>query len=270
MTQTSSTAGTTAANTAAPRYPGDSPLVRQFESSYNLLHPSHRDGFFMDLVLDTVRTYPRPRRILDIGCGEGVGTDPALFQRVVKESDEFWGVEPDTSIKPREGVFTNFQHALFEEANIPDNSVDVAYSCMVMEHVQNPQAFMSKCYKVLKPGGTYIFLTVNGAHYFAMISNTLRMLKLDETVLRIARPGHVVDGYHYPTAYKFNRPGQIDRTCEALGFEKPRYVFAEHDGAKAYFPGPTRVAWKALTWKRKVIKKQRSLLELIGVIRKPG
>lgn len=252
------------------KFAGDSPLVRKFESSYNLLHPSHRDQFFMDMVLDTIRTYPRPRRILDIGCGEGVGTDPALFKQVVSESDEFWGVEPDTSIKPREGVFTNFQHALFEDANIPDNSIDVAYSCMVMEHVQNPEAFMRKCHRVLKPGGTYIFLTVNGAHYFAMISNTLRMLKLDETVLRIARPGHVVDGYHYPTAYKFNRPRQIDAACAALGFDKPRYVFAEHEGAKCYFPGPTKAAWHALTWKRKVMQNPRVLLELIGVIRKPG
>lgn len=253
-----------------PRFPGDSPLAAQFERSYNLLHPSHRDGFFMDLVLDMVKTYPKPRRIVDIGCGEGVGTDPALFQRVVAESDEFWGIEPDTNIKPRPGVFTNFQHALFEDANIPDNSVDCAYSCMVMEHVQNPDAFMQKLHRVLKPGGTYIFLTVNGAHYFALISNTLRKMKVDETVLRIARPGHVVDGYHYPTAYKFNRPRQIDACCEKLGFEKPRYVFAEHDGAKYYFPGPTKLAWHALTAKRKVWKNPRLLLELIGIIRKPG
>lgn len=255
---------------ASPRFAGDSPLVRQYEASYNLLHPSHRDAFFMDLVLDTVRTYKRPRRILDIGCGEGVGTDPELFKRVVAESDEFWGVEPDTSVKPREGVFSNFQHALFEDANIPDNSVDLAYSCMVMEHVQNPDAFMAKAFRVLKPGGTYIFLTVNGAHYFAMIANAMRKMKIDEFMLRVARPGQVVEGYHYPTAYKFNKPRQIDAACARLGFEKPRYVFVEHDGAKFYFPGPTSVAWHALTYKRKLIKNPRALLELIGVIRKPS
>jgi ubiquinone/menaquinone biosynthesis C-methylase UbiE len=223
----------------------------------------------MDLVLDVIRTYGRPRRVLDIGCGEGVGTDPALFQRVVAESDEFWGVEPDTSIEPRPGVFSNFQHALFEDAEIPDESIDVAYSCMVMEHVQNPEGFMAKAFRVLKPGGTYIFLTVNGAHYFARIANAMRALRVDETVLRAVRSEAVVEGYHYPTAYKFNRPRQIAAVCSRLGFEAPRYVFAEHEGARCYFPGPTVAAWHLFTLKRRLLRNPRLLLELICAIRKP-
>jgi SAM-dependent methyltransferase len=261
---------TTAATTPlASAKPGDSPMVGQYERSYNLLPPTHRDGFFMELVVDVAHTYPRPRRVLDIGCGHGVGTDEALFNPIRSAADEFWGVEPDTSITPPPGVFTNFQHALFEDAAIPDNSIDIAYSCMVMEHVQDPGRFMARVHRVLKPGGTYIFLTVNGDHYFARIANAMRKLKVDEAVLRIARPSEVVEGYHYPTAYKFNKPRQIEKSCRELGFEPPRFVFTEHD-ARAYFPGPTKLFWHALTAKRRVIRNPRSLLELIGVIRKPA
>lgn len=59
--------------------PGDFPLIARFEKRFNLLQPSHRDGFFMDFVLNMVQTYSAARRVMDFGRGEGVGTDPELF-----------------------------------------------------------------------------------------------------------------------------------------------------------------------------------------------
>ena len=185
------------------------------------------------------------------------------------EADELWGIEPDTSVRPRPGSFDNFQNTLFEDANIPDDSVDFAYSCMVMEHVRDPRAFMSKVYRVLKPGGSYMFLTVNGGHYFAQISNTLRKLALDEWTLRLVRSRQLIESYHYPTAYKFNTPSQIGQICRELGFEPPRYIFAEHEGAKYYFPGPAVLFWHLMIAKRRMLQHRENLLELICWIRKP-
>lgn len=242
----------------------------QLEAGYNLLPPSERDAFFISVMLDVLKRYPRPNVVVDIGCGEGIGTAADKLTGVRSLADQLWGIEPDKSITPKPGVFDRFEHALFEDCTIPDNSVDLAYSCMVMEHVTNPQAFMTRLYRCLKPGGSYVFLTVNGAHYFARIANAMRNLKIDEKVLRIVRPGQVVESYHYPTAYQFNKPSQIDRTCQQLGFEAPRYVFAEHIGAKCYFPGPTKLFWHTMIAKRRLIKNPRSLLELICWIRKPA
>jgi hypothetical protein len=128
---------------------------------------------------------------------------------------------------------------------------------------------MDRLYRALRPGGSYIFMTVNGAHYFARIANALRRAGLDEHVLRAVRGSGAVDGYHYPTAYRFNDPATIARLCERTGMCQPRFVFAEHDGAKCYFPGPSKAAWHALTLKRRLIRRKESLLQLIGLITRP-
>jgi SAM-dependent methyltransferase len=248
----------------------DSPLFAQFEKSYNLLHPSERDGFFVDLVQDVILSQRGLRCVVDIGCGRGIGTSADMFARLRPECDELIGVEPDKSIEPAAGVFTAFHRSTFEECEIPDGSVDVAFSCMVMEHVTDPAAFMSRLYRALRPGGQYIFMTVNSAHYFGIISNALRRLGLDEQVLRLVRGRQSVDSYHYPTAYRFNDPACISRVCRSSGFAEPRFVFAEHPGAQCYFPGPTKAVWHALTLKRRIIRKPNLLLELIGLVTKPA
>jgi ubiquinone/menaquinone biosynthesis C-methylase UbiE len=151
------------------------------------------------------------------------------------ECDELIGVEPDQSRELAPGVFTALHRSTFDEFEIPDGSVDVAFSCMVMEHVAYLAALMSRLYRPLRPSGKYIFMTVNGAHYFGIISNALRRLGMDEQVLRLVRGSQSVDSYHYPTAYRFNDPACISQVCRSCGFDQPRFVFAEHPGAKCYF-----------------------------------
>jgi SAM-dependent methyltransferase len=263
------TSTTADASSAALGTDVESPLFDRFEHSYNLLHPSERDGFFVELVRDVIRSQPAPRRVADIGCGSGIGTKPELIARLRPECDELIGVEPDVNVDPAPGVFTALHRSTFEECEIPDDSVDVAFSCMVMEHVVDPARFMARLERVLRPGGKYIFMTVNGAHYFALISNALRRIGVDEHVLRMVRGGASVDSYHYPTAYRFNDPERISSVCASVGMPSPRFVFAEHPGARCYFPGPTKMAWHALTLKRKVVRRPELLLELIGLVTKP-
>ena len=43
---------------------------------------------------------------------------------------------------------------------IPDNSVDVFYSEMILEHIDNPQAAIDESFRILKPGGIAIHTTV--------------------------------------------------------------------------------------------------------------
>lgn len=246
-------------------------LFTEHEEKYNLNHTSERREFFTKLVIDKARQYNRPT-VLDIGCGDGIGRTGEFLQQIKAVSGKFMGIDPDKNIKPAEGIFEYFENALFEKSHIPDNSVDIAYSSMVMEHVVNPDEFFKKLYTVLKPGGCYLFLTVNGNHYFAWITKFIKGIGLEELVLKLTRGKDVVEAYHYPVAYKINTPKQIEKTAANNGFEKPKYVFIERSngGKPVYFPGPLILIWRALMFKRKIIKRKEDLLELICLIKKPA
>ena len=181
-----------------------------------------------------------------------------------------WGIEPDPTVTIDPRFFKNVQRCMLEDANLPINHFDLVYAYLVMEHVMNPRAFMEVVYRCLKPGGAFFFLTPNGRHYFTRIASTLHTLRLDEVVLRMLHGRATVDWYHYPVAYAFNKPGQINKVIEGMGFEEPRYLFIESVGPRSYFPGPFKPFYWMMTLKRRRIHNPKCLLDMIGCIRKPA
>lgn len=250
-----------------PTRPNDHLSFHELASRYNFQQTSTRTYLFTRLLAEECAAYRHPVRALDIGCGQGIGRKPALTRVVANHIDELWGLEPDESVLPEEGIFTNFQHALMETAVLPENYFDVVYSFMVVEHVADARGFLQAVHRCLKPGGVHFFMTINGAHYFALIASTLKRLMLDELVLRIVR-GKEVDEYHYPVQYRLNTPRIIDRTARLTGFDPPEYVFLEEEGPAPYFPGPLRPVMGLFDLKRKLWKNPRSLLTLLCRMRK--
>lgn len=248
--------------------PDDTLSWEAMRSQYNFRHTTPRGKVFARLVREHCAGLTRPVRVLDIGCGRGIERDIESTRTIRPVVDEFWGIEPDPSVTPPEGVFDNFQHALLEDAKLPENYFDLAYSFLVMEHVADPDSFMRAVARTLKPGGVHMFGTINGVHYFARIANFLRAIKLDEVILRIVRGKSEVDEYHYPVQYKINKTRDIDRYAAAHGFEKPDYVFIEERGADKYFPGPFKVILHALNKKRDIIRTPESLLIVMTKMRK--
>lgn len=229
---------------------------------YNFRHPTERGDIFARLIREECARRQRPLRVLDIGCGKGIELSIARTRSIRPLVDDFWGIEPDDTITPEAGLFDHYQNALMETSTLPENAFDLAYSFMVMEHVKEPRPFLSAVARCLKPGGSYLFGTINGAHYFAKIAGTLRALHLDEFVLRTVRGSTEVEKYHYPVFYRINKPRVIEAMAEELGFEKPEYVFLEQLGPVPYFPGPFRVILNALNKKRDLIRDPRRLLVL--------
>lgn len=223
---------------------------------------------FCSFIRNEAERYGAGVRGLDIGCGVGIGMRPSATAAVAQCFDELWGVEPDADVK-QPPVFAHVEHAVFESAKLPDDYFDVSYSFMVMEHVADPKRFMSKLFRALRPGGCYVFLTVNGVHYFSRIANALRASRLDETVLRMLFGKQNVEGYHYPTQYRFNRPSQIEPVCEEVGFEKPEYVYVERSGRMSYMKGPLALVGDHLARSRLTDKRSERLLDLFCRVRKP-
>ncbi len=236
-----------------PKRPHDALSFDDLASRYNFQLTSNNRLPFTRLVIDECRARPRPIRVLDVGCGRGIGRRIEYTWAIREHCDELWGIEPDPGVKPDEGLFDRLECALMEDADVPENYFDVAYAYMVAEHVVNPKAFLSAIARCLRPGGVFISMTPCGRHYFTRTAKLLHTLKLDEGVLRIIRRG-TVDDYHYPVAYRMNTERAVTDAAKASGFAEPKYAYLEGLGTKGYMKGPLVLAYHALSLKRKLIK----------------
>ncbi len=252
----------------APVRPYDDVGFEKLRDSYNFELTRDRRVVFTRLILNECLRIEKETgtspNVLDVGCGKGIGIEINFTKAVAGFANELWGIEPDEGIDAAPGVFTNYQHALMETAELPEAHFDIVYSYMVMEHVADPVAYFSAVARCLKPGGIHMFMTPNGRHYFAIFTKTLKSLKVEERVLRIVRKEEDVEGYHYPVQYQCNTPKQISTAGVKSGFPKNEIAFIEEDGPRVYMTGPLRPLFHLLKFKRRVYKKQSHLLTLIA------
>lgn len=92
--------------------------------------------------------------VLDIGCGR---TAPNL-SRLIGKAGTLYGIDviDFTVAEDRLHLFTN---DVRDMKDIPSNSIDVAYSRAVMEHLPEIESAYAEIARVLRPGGVYIFTT---------------------------------------------------------------------------------------------------------------
>lgn len=91
-------------------------------------------------------------RVIDLGCGEAPYKDDIL-----KVADEYIGVDWKSSFHDQSNVdvFAN----LCETLPFDDCYADTVVSFQVMEHLPEPDFFLSECYRILRAGGK-LFITV--------------------------------------------------------------------------------------------------------------
>lgn len=266
--------GTSSATTdwsswVSPVKPNDGLPFDELLTTYNFENTSNLRLTFARAVIEACGRAKGPVTALDVGCGRGLGRRFEYVRAIREHVDSFWGLEPDEGVTPAEGIFDHFQHALMETAELPAEAFDVAYSYMVMEHVEDPEGFLRAVARCLKPGGEFLFVTPNGRHYFTRIAKITHALKIDEAVLRLVK-GKQKDDYHYPVRYRFNTEAQIIGAAQRAGMARPDLVYVESEGPKSYLPGPLRPILRLMAVKRRMYRNPKNLLSIIGRIRKPA
>ena len=95
--------------------------------------------------------------ILDIGCATG-----ALLDSLRGRGWRVTGVEISPSADYAVNVRAlDVRNLPLEENNFPDESFDVVLASHLIEHLNNPKAFLSETFRVLKNGGSIFVTTPN-------------------------------------------------------------------------------------------------------------
>jgi ubiquinone/menaquinone biosynthesis C-methylase UbiE len=197
----------------------------------------NRHELLIDWILDSVAP---GANVLDVGANDG-SFCPEV-RRVAEHAGVFGGVDPDAAKLERNPLLMQRFPGTLEEASIPDCSFDCIYAIYVLEHVAKERAFIRAASRVLRPGGSFFFITPNGYHYFAAIAALLARIGLQEPVLRLIRPRELIGRYHYPALYRLNTPRKLKRFGREAGFAQFEFRYSELlTEVACYFPGPLKV-----------------------------
>ncbi len=102
-------------------------------------------------------------RILDIGCGGGLLSEPMarLGAEVVGVDAAERNVAVARLHAEEHGLSVDYRHATAEDLVDEGESFDAVLNMEVVEHVSDPGAFLAACHDLLKPGGLMACSTIN-------------------------------------------------------------------------------------------------------------
>jgi sugar transferase (PEP-CTERM/EpsH1 system associated) len=151
--------------------------------------------------------------VLDVGCGREFPLAPKLL----KTGAEVHGIDPalDTESVPDLAAVT-IKQGTAEAIPYPDDRFDVVVSRSVLEHIQNPQVVFAELYRVLKPGGKFIFLTPNKYDYVSLIASCVPN-RFHAAIVKRMEGREERDTF--PTFYRANSAYQLARLAAESGFE---------------------------------------------------
>ncbi len=105
----------------------------------------------------------RGLRLLDIGCGGGLLSEPmARLGAEVVGADAAGGNIPVAQLHAvKSGLEIDYRHTSAESLAAEGEQFDVLLNMEVIEHVADPLGYMTACRQLLKPGGLQICSTIN-------------------------------------------------------------------------------------------------------------
>jgi 2-polyprenyl-6-hydroxyphenyl methylase / 3-demethylubiquinone-9 3-methyltransferase len=134
----------------------------------HLMNPCRLDYITRQIAAEFDRdlTAPAPfagLRILDIGCGGGLLSEPmARLGATVVGADAAPRNIPVAALHAQQsGLTIDYRHTTAEDLAAAGEQFDAVLNMEVVEHVSDPLAYLTACKTLLKPGGLMLCSTLN-------------------------------------------------------------------------------------------------------------
>ena len=166
-----------------------------------------------DTLEREVRRRLSPKHTLfEIGCGR---TAP-LLRHFLGDAERLWGIDLVDFRAENLPKEIEIPQADAAKSGLEDSTVDLAYSRAVMEHVEDADAVFQEMHRILRPGGSYVFLTPSLWDYASLISMAVPN-HLHPHIVRLTEGRAEEDVF--PAHYQCNTRGRAQRLCDDHGLE---------------------------------------------------
>jgi len=147
-------------------------VCRPLHSMNRLRVPLVREGLLQEGTLsEAFMETDKPLtglKLLDVGCGAGLLSEPlarigASVVGLDACTENIEAAREHLSLDPELQERLSYQCCTVEEhaENLDGPCYDAVVASEVIEHVDNPEIFLTKCSQLLKPGGSIFLTTIN-------------------------------------------------------------------------------------------------------------
>jgi len=206
---------------------------------------------------------------LDVGCGHHLLPPWRLEQEkeLFGKAGVVVGIDFDFPSLIKHKTVSLKVQGTADRLPFKDDYFDAATANMVVEHLDNPRIQFAEINRVLKPGGIFIFHTVNETGYFAV------MRKITPKVL-VKKLAGLLDGREsgdvFEVHYKANRPEKIESLARETGFEVEKIKLISSDAVFARVPplAVLELLWIRLLMRRSLRRLRTNIIVVLKKVKK--
>lgn len=198
-----------------------------YRERYRQLRPGWRPA--SEVYEHLIRQTLQPgMRVVDIGCGRG-----GVLEQLGDAVSRPIGLDPDlASLREHRLPSLPRAAALSSAIPLPAESVDVALSSWVFEHLEQPDRTFAELSRVLCRGGRALFLTPDAR---SLVVGLNRLLRPAQRWL-VPRLYGRAEADTFPVRYRANTPHAVENLAGAAGLRVERIVCVEDPTYLAFAP----------------------------------
>ena len=205
-------------------------------------------------------------RWLDLGCGHQILPSWRLEaeRALANNCDTVVGLDFDLGSLKAHQTIDNRVRGNIAELPFVDNHFDLVTANMVVEHLDKPEVQFQEVYRILKPGGLFLFHTPNALGYLTIGARLVPEVFKDRLV-------YLLDGRSendvFEAHYKANTRKRIGDLAQASGFQLVKIKMLVSEAGFMFIPP---LAIPELFWIRILMTKSFKPLRttIIAILKK--